>query len=289
MDHPSKLSFSVDLEDWYHGVELRFSDWDNHASRIEKGLMPLLDLLSEHDQHATFFTLGWIAEHHPQIISEIAARGHELASHGYSHDKVYDLAPQQFREEVRTTKTLLEDLSGKPCVAYRAPFFSITAQSLWALHILAEEGYTIDCSISPVKTWRYGISTCPDHVFYVPEAGIAEFPVSSFRALRRDWSVGGAYIRLLPYVTTRRGIRQRIQASKETMFYIHPWEYDPAHPRVEMERKAKLTHYARLGTTEPCTRRLLNDFSFRTVSELVHSLGAERPLPHVSTSALHGG
>lgn len=289
MDDPAKLSFSVDLEDWYQGVELRFDDWGNHASRVEKGLMPLLDLLSEHDQRATFFTLGWIAEHHPQIVREVAARGHELASHGYSHEKAYDLTPQQFRKEVRKTKQLIEDLSGEPCVAYRAPFFSITAQSLWALAILAEEGYTIDCSISPVKTWRYGISTCPDHVFYVPEVGITEFPVSSFRAARRDWSVGGAYFRLLPYVMTRRGIRQRIGAQKETMFYIHPWEYDPTHPRIDMERKAKLTHYARLATTAPCTRRLLDDFSFSTVSEHVGSLATGGPLPHVSTSLLQSG
>jgi polysaccharide deacetylase family protein (PEP-CTERM system associated) len=286
---PPKLSFSVDLEDWYQGIELGFDDWGDHASRIERGLAPLLDLLDEHDQRATFFTLGWVAERHPHIVRDLAARGHELASHGYAHDKAYDLSPQQFRDDVRRTKHVIEDLSGQPCLAYRAPFFSITAQSLWALSVLAEEGYTIDCSISPVKTWRYGISTCPDHVFYVPEAGITEFPVSTFHAARRDWSVGGAYFRLLPYRMTRRGIRRRIGEHKTTMFYIHPWEYDPGQPKVAMERKARLTHYARLQTTEPCTRRLLTDFSFTTVSELVHSLGGEGALPHVSTSVLQGG
>jgi polysaccharide deacetylase family protein (PEP-CTERM system associated) len=289
MNPTPTLSFSVDFEDWYQGIELPFADWSKYEPRIEKGLMPVLDLLSERGQKGTFFTLGWIAEKYPQLVKEIASRGHELASHGYSHEKVYDLTPDQFRTEVSRTKKVIEDLTGKPCVAYRAPFFSITAKSLWALPILAEEGYTIDCSISPVKTWRYGIASCPDEVFFIPEIGIIEFPVSSFRAARRNWSVGGAYFRLLPYFLTRRGIRNRLAENKATMFYIHPWEYDPAHPKVEMERKAKFTHYTRLKKTIPFTRQLLNDFSFTTVSEAVKNITAHHSLPHVSTAVLQNG
>lgn len=283
------LSFSVDLEDWYQGIEKPFSSWPTFTPRIEQGLMPVLDLLSAAGQRGTFFTLGWVAEQYPQLIKEVAARGHELASHGYSHEKVYDLQPDAFRAEVSRTKKTLEDLTGKACTAYRAPFFSITARSLWALNILAEEGYTLDCSISPVKTWRYGISACPDEVFHIPEAGIDEFPVSSFTALRRRWSVGGAYFRLLPYFFTRRGIRQRLAQQRDTMFYIHPWEYDPAHPVVEMERKAKFTHYTRLKKTQPHTRKMLNEFRFLPVTEHLALIKGRKPLPHVSTAVLQRG
>ncbi len=279
-------AFSVDLEDWYQGIELPFSSWDQHTERIRKGLDPLLELLAKHNTKATFFTLGWIGEKYPELIRQITDAGHEMASHGYSHEKVYDLSPEAFREEISRTKKILEDISGTPVVAFRAPFFSITNRSLWALDILKEEGYAIDCSISPVKTWRYGISTTPDEIFTIKENGLTEFPVSTFKLMTKNLGIGGAYFRLFPYLLTSNGLKQRIKQGKVNMFYIHPWEYDPQHPVVDMERKAKITHYTRLSKTIPFTDKLLGQFKFDTVSNVVAQYKAEREVNEYSIEIL---
>lgn len=283
---PVRSAFSVDLEDWYHGIELPFSDWPQYEPRLRAGLDPLLELLERHGVRATFFTLGWIAEKYPEVVREVAAAGHELASHGYSHEKVYDLTREAFREEVRRTKGAIEELTGTEVTAFRAPFFSVTPRSLWALDALAAEGYRLDCSISPVKTWRYGIANCPDEIFRLGETGLIEAPVSTIRLGPRRWAVGGAYFRLLPYALTRRGMRSRIEAGRATMFYIHPWEYDPDHPRVPMERKARITHYTRLSKTLPYTDRLLRDFRFGTVSEMVRDHESRNDVRTVSLDLL---
>ncbi len=275
-------AFSVDLEDWYQGIELPFESWSKHTDRIRKGVDPLLELLDKHNTKATFFTLGWIGEKYPELIKEIANAGHEMASHGYSHEKVYDLSPDAFREEIRKTKKILEDISGTPVVAFRAPFFSITNKSLWALDILKEEDYTIDCSISPVKTWRYGISTTPDEIFTIKENGLTEFPVSTFKLLTKNLGIGGAYFRLFPYMLTSNGLKQRAKKGKVNMFYIHPWEYDPHHPVVDMERKAKITHYTRLSKTIPFTDKLLGQFKFDTVSNVVKQYKEQRDVNEYS-------
>lgn len=214
------VCFTVDLEDWHHGIGIPMSDWGGYESRLEWGTRPLLDLLERRGIRGTFFVLGWIAKRYPALIREIADRGHELASHGFSHEKVYNLTPESFREEIRSTKALVEDAGGSEVTAFRAPFFSITSQCLWALDILSEEGYLIDCSISPVKTWRYGISTCPDRIFRFSGSKLIEFPVSSISVLNRKWGVGGAYFRLAPYAVTRSGIRQRVREKSDHV--LHP-------------------------------------------------------------------
>lgn len=280
------IAFSVDFEDWFQGIEVPMKNWDQYVSRIDKGTEPLLELLEKNRVKATFFALGHIAKNNPSWIKRISEQGHELASHGYSHEKVYNLSPDDFREEVATTKKLIEDLTGKPLVAYRAPYFSITPQSLWALEVLAEEGYTIDCSISPIKTWRYGISNCPDEIFYIPEVKITEFPVSPFKLFNKRIAIGGAYFRIFPYFLTRKGIRERASNGRPTMFYIHPWEYDPQHPVVDFHWKAKLTHYTGLTNTIPYTQKLLKDFSFVTVSELVQEYGRTHSLRNIQLSVL---
>ncbi len=279
-------AFSVDLEDWYQGIELPFSSWNQHTERIRKGVDPLIELLSKHNTKATFFTLGWIGEKYPELIKQITDAGHEMASHGYSHEKVYDLSPQAFREEISKTKKILEDISGTEVAAFRAPFFSVTNKSLWALDILKEEGYSIDCSISPVKTWRYGISTTPDEIFTIKENGLTEFPVSTFKLLTKNLGIGGAYFRLFPYMLTSNGLKQRTKDGKVNMFYIHPWEYDPHHPVVDMERKAKITHYTRLSKTIPFTDKLLGQFKFDTVSNVVKQYKAEREVNEYSIEIL---
>ncbi|MCF8463602.1 MAG: polysaccharide deacetylase family protein [Flavobacteriales bacterium] len=279
-------AFSVDLEDWYQGIELPFSSWNQHTDRIRKGVDPLLELLDKHNTKGTFFTLGWIGEKYPELIKQITDAGHEMASHGYSHEKVYDLTPEAFREEISKTKKILEDISGTEVTAFRAPFFSVTNKSLWALDILKDEGYSIDCSISPVKTWRYGISTTPDEIFTIKENGLTEFPVSTFKLLTKNLGIGGAYFRLFPYMLTSNGLKQRTKEGKVNMFYIHPWEYDQHHPVVEMERKAKITHYTRLSKTIPFTDKLLGQFKFDTVSNVVKKYKAEREINEYSIEIL---
>jgi polysaccharide deacetylase family protein (PEP-CTERM system associated) len=279
-------AFSVDLEDWYQGIELPFESWSGHSDRIRKGVDPLLELLDKHNTKATFFTLGWIGEKYPELIKQITDAGHEMASHGYSHEKVYDLSPEAFRKEISKTKKILEDISGTEVVAFRAPFFSITNKSLWALDVLKEEGYTIDCSISPVKTWRYGISTTPDEIFTIKENGLTEFPVSTFKLLTKNLGIGGAYFRLFPYMLTSNGLKQRAKEGKPNMFYIHPWEYDPHHPVVDMERKAKITHYTRLSKTIPFTDKLLGQFKFDTVTNVVKAYKEQREVNEYSIEIL---
>lgn len=278
--------FTVDMEDWYQGIELPYDRWEEYPSRIEIGLYRLLDLLEKYGVHATFFVLGWIAKRFPELVKDVANRGHELGSHGFSHEKAYDLSPEAFRQDIRTTQSLLQDLSGCPVVTHRSPFFSITSKNLWALEILSEEGFAIDCSVSPIKTWRYGISTCPDEVFDVTDSGITEFPVSTFSILNKKWAIGGAYFRILPYFFTRKAFVKRQAEGKCTMFYVHPWEYDPEHPDAPMERKARLTHYARLQKTYPYTERLLQHFQFDTVSRVVEDYAANNSIKNITTDLL---
>ncbi len=283
------FAFTVDVEDWYHGVELPFDSWERYERRLEKGLYPLLDLMAEYDAKGTFFILGWVAERYPEAVKRIAAGGHELGSHGMTHEKVYDLSPEAFRIEVRETKARVEDISGQAVSAHRSPYFSVTPRSLWALQILREEGYTLDCSISPVKTWRYGVSTSPDVPYYVPEADIVEFPLSTFAFLHKRPAVGGAYFRLLPYFFTRKGIRTRQVQNLPVMFYIHPWEYDPGHPRIPMERKARFTHYTRLSKTLANTRAMLKEFRFAGAGAVLQSYLKRQNLPHVPMERLARG
>ncbi len=279
-------AFTVDFEDWYQGIELPYADWNKYERRIEKGFYQVFDLLNNHNTKATFFTLGWIAKEYPHLIKELVNAGHEVASHGYKHEKVYDLSPQQFREDIRITKDIIENISGKVLTAYRAPFFSITEKSLWALPILAEEGHTIDCSVSPIKTWRYGLPNCPDEIFNITEANIIEFPVSCFKSLTKKWAIGGAYFRLFPYSFTRSGMIKRDRMGKYNMFYIHPWEYDSQHPKVKLERKTHFTHYTNLSKTISNTEKLLSQFKFDTVSNVVNRYKQQHGIKNISINIL---
>lgn len=280
------IAFSVDLEDWYHGIELPYATWPQYERRLEKGMDQIMALLDKHNTKATFFTLGWIGEQYPKLIRQLCDAGHEMASHGFSHEKVYDLSPDAFRQEIRRTKAILEDAGGTAVTAFRAPFFSITEKSLWALEILAQEGYTVDCSISPVKTWRYGIPSTPDTIFRIPEANIIEFPVSTFRLLNKRLGIGGAYFRLFPYFLTKKGLHQRHRQGLPQMFYIHPWEYDPQHPVVPLEPKARITHYTGLKNTVPFTDRMLGQFEFGTVAQTIAAYQQKHGISNVSLATL---
>jgi len=266
-------ALTVDFEDWYHGLEIAPSGWTGLEDRIELGARRLLDLLHEKRVRATFFVLGILAEKHPQLVREIAAAGHEIGTHGWSHTMVYRMTPEAFSAELRRSIDLLEELSGQRIVGHRAPFFSITRRSLWALEILVQCGIRYDSSIFPVLNYRYGIEDAPRWPYPIDNgtAGtLTEFPITTWRVFGRNIPVaGGAYFRILPYAFTRTAYRAINRTGHHAVFYIHPWELDPEHPRIPVPRRIAATHYANLHVTEPRMRRLLTDFAFAPMKDVL--------------------
>lgn len=264
-------ALTIDLEDWYQGLQIPMDSWSPYEDRVVRATEKLLGVLAEADTKATFFTLGAVAERHPELVRRVAAAGHEIATHGYSHSLVYELEPRQFRDELRRSVQSLEDLSGQPVLGHRAPFFSITRRSLWALEILAEEGIRYDTSIFPVRNWRYGIEDAPRWP-YKPLDGqqLIEFPMSTLRIRSRNVPMtGGAYFRIYPYGLSRRLLRAASRHGRPAVFYLHPWELDPDHPRIPLPRRIGLTHYFNLAATEKRFRKLLREFRFAPMKELL--------------------
>jgi polysaccharide deacetylase family protein (PEP-CTERM system associated) len=261
-------ALTVDLEDWYHGVELPPSRWPELEDRVVPVTERLLSILDEHGARATFFVLGDVADRHPELVREIRKRGHEIGTHGCSHRFVYEQGPDEFREDIRHSLELLRACGCDDVAGHRAPYFSITRRSLWALEILAELGIRYDSSIFPVSNYRYGI---PGAERWPHEVGsMLEFPISTWRVAGRNVPIaGGAYFRLLPYVVTRRGIAAANGAGKPVVFYLHPWEIDPGHPRIPLPRRVALTHYANLRATERRLSRLLGEFRFAPAREVL--------------------
>jgi polysaccharide deacetylase family protein (PEP-CTERM system associated) len=255
--------------------------WDRFERRVMANTDRLLDLFAEFGVRATFFVLGWVAEREPNLVRRIASAGHEVASHGYAHRLVYEQTPSAFREDVRRSRAILQGLSDQPVLGYRAPSFSITIRSLWALDILIEEGFAYDASIFPIRHDRYGIPSAPRHPFWVSKGAgagprLLELPGSTVRLAGANLPIGGGgYFRLLPYAWTRWGIGRVNQAERRpVMFYVHPWEIDPAQPRQPAPWLSRLRHYANLNRTETRLRRLLARFKFGTVSETFLAAGA---------------
>lgn len=283
--------FSVDVEDWYQGLEVDMDQWAPFSPRIDTGLDVLLDLLEQADVRATFFVLGWQAEKTPRLVPRLAARGHEIASHGHSHRFVYQQTPETFRRELRRSIDVLQQQSGHAIIGYRAPYFSITAEALWALDILAEEGIHYDSSIFPTLNYRYGIPGAhryPGWIRTPSGASLYEIPLSTVRLPSAGAGTGlnvplggGGYFRLYPYALTRSLARHlRRQEKKGLIFYVHPWEYDPQHPHVKMPRRVpEITHYLNLSSTADKTRRLLADFEFTTMADAFADVLAQRPSP----------
>ncbi len=269
---PITNALTIDFEDWYQGLEIPASNWEGFSDRLGLASWRLLDLLRSVEVRATFFVLGLVAERHPELVREIAAAGHEVATHGYSHAFVYRQTPDVFRAELSRSIRLLEDLTGKPVLGHRAAFFSITRQSLWALEIMGELGLRYDSSIYPVLNYRYGIADAPRWPHEVTAGGrpLKLFPISTLRFAGRNIPVaGGAYFRLYPYVFTRRAFRAINRRAHPAVFYLHPWELDPTHPRIALPWRISLTHYVNLASTEGKLRRLLHDFRFAPMSEVL--------------------
>ncbi len=277
MIFPIRNALTVDVEDYYQVSAfesvVRFEDWDRYESRVEKNTRRVLDLLDEYQTKGTFFILGWVAERHPELVRLIHRRGHEVASHGYAHRRVYTQSQEQFREETRRCKKLLEDLIGEPILGYRAASYSITAQSLWALDILAEEGFRYDSSIFPIRHDLYGI---PGHQRFFHELNgdgrraIAEVPLSTIRLAGINFPVaGGGYLRLLPYALNHLAIRSlNGSESQPAVVYFHPWEIDPDQPRMPAAWLSRFRHYTNLGRMETRLRKLLSGFSFGPMREI---------------------
>lgn len=264
-------AFTVDLEEWYHGIELDPADWPRQ-SRLRVGLDPLLALLDDHDVKATFFVLGAVAEHHPDVVAEVAAAGHEVACHGHLHQFVYRQTPAELRADVRRARQAVGDAAGHAPAGYRAPYFSVRADSRWALDVLAEEGFTYDSSIFPVRNDRYGIPDAPREPFDVPTSAgntLREVPLTPLRVAGANVPFsGGAYLRILPWAVQRAAWRVAERQGMRVIAYVHPWELDPDHPRVPLRRRVAATHYARLHQTERRLRRLLDHHRFGRLDDV---------------------
>lgn len=270
-------AMTIDVEDYFQVSAfddvVKREEWEARPSRVVSNTMRLLQLFDEYSVKSTFFVLGWVADRFPGLVRDIAAAGHELASHGYGHRIVYSQTPDEFREDVRRAKGTIENVSGQVVGGYRAPSFSITKNSLWALDVLVEEGYRYDASIFPIRHDRYGIPDAPrhTHVLTRPAGTLTEAPGSTVRVLGSNLPVaGGGYFRILPYWWTRWGIARLNQTEKQpAIFYLHPWEIDPGQPRLHASRLSRFRHYRNLDKAEARLKRLLTDFRFGMLKDVI--------------------
>lgn len=280
--HPQH-AFTVDVEDYYQvsAFEDRVSrsDWDKLESRVVASTDRMLSLLDDVEVRGTFYILGWVADRHPQLVKRIADAGHEIASHGYWHHLVYTQTPDQFAKDIADSCTAIAEACGIRPTAYRAPSFSITQRSLWALDVLAELGFTDDSSIFPIRNHdRYGIATAQKEIHSVETkfGALREFPPSIGRFGQAKVPVGGGYFRLFSLQMTMTAIRSIARQGHPAMFYIHPWEIDPDQPRVRgLKRTTRFRHYVGLSKTERKLRRMLARLRFGTMSEAAS--GMEQP------------
>lgn len=277
--------FTVDVEDYFQVSaferHVNRAHWDDFPSRVVANTHRLLRLLDRHQVQGTFFVLGWVAHRHPELVRSIGAAGHELASHGYWHRLVYSQTPDEFRRDLRDSREAIATAAGVVVTMYRAPSFSITAQSLWALDVLLEEGFTVDASVFPIRHDRYGLPNAARTLHRMPTpAGNAiwEFPASTARLAGMNLPVaGGGYFRLYPWNITRR-LLGRINDTEQQpfMFYTHPWEIDPDQPRIAGPGlRSRFRHYVNLAGTAGKLERLLDAFPFTTLGAVVRQRAPE--------------
>lgn len=264
-------ALTVDVEDYFQvsalAPHIPRAEWDRMPCRVERNVELILELLAESRSRATFFVLGWIAERYPGLVRRIAAAGHEVASHGYAHQRATDQSRIEFLDDIRRAKGLLEDLVGDEVKGYRAPSFSVSEKNPWVFECIAEAGYRYSSSVYPVRHDHYGMPNAPRFPFR-PLDGLLEIPVSTARLLQTNLPAGGGgYFRLLPYGVSRALIRRVNQAEgRAAVFYFHPWELDPDQPRVSgTSLKTRFRHYLNLERTLPRLRRLLHDFRWGRV------------------------
>jgi len=303
---------SVDVEDYFHVSAFERisspSTWHSYESRVEKNTEKILHILNSFDIKATFFILGWVARHSPQIVMKIASMGHEVASHGYGHRRVSCQCRGDFRQDVRDSKALLEDLVGCPVKGYRAPSYSICMNSLWAFDELLEAGYSYDSSVFPVTHDFYGIPDWPRFPFPLQRVAdgnwlpgrasetcrdLVEVPISTLHRKGRNLPIaGGGYFRLYPYSVTRKGLHEiNVSNKRPFIFYIHPWEFDPDQPRMKgVGLKSRVRHYLNLSRTEKRFNWLLKDFNFSSIADVLRldsSSGNREMVPSRAPCLLH--
>ena len=274
-------AMTVDVEDYFQvsafDNAVPRASWDSRPSRVCGNTERLLDLFGEVKIRATFFVLGWVAERFPGLVQRIVSEGHELASHGFEHRLVYAQTTTEFREDLRSARAALECAGGCAVLGYRAPSYSIVRKSLWALDVLIEEGYVYDSSIYPVRHDRYGIPDWSREVHQIerPGGSIWELPGSTIRVAGTNLPIGGGgYFRLLPYGWTRNGILRLNATNRPAIFYLHPWEIDPAQPRIAAGALSRFRHYRNLAQTEGRLRRLLGEFPFGRVTDVLADVAA---------------
>lgn len=267
-------AMTIDVEDYFQvsafAPYIARGDWDSRECRVERNVDRILGLLAEQGTQATFFTLGWVAERYPQLVRRIVEGGHEIASHGYGHERASDLSPEAFRADVGRAKALLEDLSGREVLGYRAPSFSIGECNLWAFDVLRDCGYRYSSSVYPIRHDHYGMPDSPRFAYPVRE-GLLEVPVTTLRLRGRNLpSSGGGYFRLLPYALSRWLIEQVNRNDQQSaVFYFHPWEIDPGQPRIAgIDAKTRFRHYVNIGRTEARIAQLLRDFAWGRMDQI---------------------
>ncbi len=284
--NPPRIALSIDLEEYFQveamtGVVQR-ADWDALPSRIEANTHRVLEAFAAASARATFFVVGWVAERFPRLIAEVAAAGHEIGCHSYWHRPVFGLSAQEFRDDTRRAKAVIEAAAGCEVRGYRAPNFSIRTPSPqgpgavdapdamdWALEVLAEAGFAYDSSVHPVRHPLYGAATAPRGPFYLPRFGLWEFPLATVALGRHRLPMaGGGYWRLAPWVYTRWAIQQALRQGLQPVCYLHPWELDPGQPRLSLPAARRFRHYVGLAGTQSKLRRLLQEFGSETLREL---------------------
>lgn len=289
-----RFAMTVDVEDYYHvsafEKAIPTDDWGRWPSRVERNTHWLLDLFDRHRVQATFFVLGWVAERQRDLVAEIAKRGHEIASHGYSHRLVYNQTPAVFRDETLRSKNLLEDITQQSITGYRAASYSITRRSLWALDILAELGFTWDSSIFPVRHDRYGIPDSPTAPYQLTTPSgrkLMEIPLTTAQiGPVRLPAAGGGYFRLYPYWVSRALLKRAAVKSGSAIFYLHPWEIDPEQPRVPgASALSRFRHYNNLDRCPARLARLLEELPFTSVRQLLASAESKPVMEQFSFAA----
>ncbi len=260
-------ALTIDVEDYFQvsafAPYIKRDTWDRIPCRAEANVSRILDMLAARKAKATFFTLGWIAERYPALVRRIVAAGHELASHGYSHQRASDQTRDEFAQDIRRAKALLQDLGGVQVKGYRAPSFSVGSGNLWAFDCIAEAGYRYSSSVYPIRHDHYGMPGAPRFPYQARE-GLLEIPLTTARVLMTNLpAAGGGYFRLLPYCVSRALIRSVNNAGQSAVFYFHPWEIDPGQPRIAgTTLKTRFRHYLNLDRTEARLHSLLRDFKW---------------------------
>jgi polysaccharide deacetylase family protein (PEP-CTERM system associated) len=278
-------AMTVDVEDYFHVTAFANSidraRWSEFELRVEKNTMQLVELFGRRGVRATFFVLGWVAERAPHLIKELQRAGHEVACHGLTHELVYKQTPEVFRNETRRSKSLIEDLTGVPVRGYRAATYSITSRSLWALDILEELDFEYDSSVFPVRHDLYGIPGASRFPFRVASGRLLEVPLTTVKVLGQHIPcAGGGYFRLLPYAAFRWAVGRANREGLPAVFYLHPWEIDPAQPRIDAPWRSRFRHYTNLHRTAARLDALLGHFRWASMEEVFlgdNSIAAAAP------------